>query len=546
MKLLPTKVLAFTLFVTLGIGISIDKSWAGGGRKTELDAGGRGGKPKRILPQLMKVTYPAEASIHIHPAKSIEDTLENLDNLLANQSSQPPEEWATDAIAVSLQFYELGGYDQGIEIIQKTNRDVPLSGDAFWSSRVFEAWGLWKSKNQNKAFSIYEEIFRAPEEYHRLAPSMTLIQQTTEILALVGDSYIKNKDFHQVVDYFAKVKEISNLPRSVKELADYYFAYGLYKIGRFDIALAAYDTVLHSKPAPDIAAMTHQGKGQIYILMGERWEDAMKSFFEALAIKDWAAWHQARTFHHLALCLNHLQRNEEAVRFYKSALTIADWQQNNRLQTLLDLGSTLKTVKKPKEALIYFEEAISFPDLSPQAQRSIYMNIARNSFDIKDYQRTHEAFNQARLLGASNMSIEDTLNWARSALNYASEQKHKKQKHELYALAEDKLYKVLNSKGLTHQERLQGQLDMATALTRQDKFKEVLPYVHKALLFARTPTRARGYALFLGIQSTYILQDLWGKVEELRPKYAAYLKGDTGHLELLGTIHLKSSQDHYE
>ena len=108
------------------------------------------------------------------------------------------------------------------------------------------------------------------------------------------------------------------------------------------------------------------------------------------------------------------------------------------------------------------------------------------------------------------------------------------------------LGEALASEDLTHQQRLQGQLDMATALTRQDKFKDVLPYINKALLCARTPTRARGYALFLGIQSTYILQDRWGEIEELRPKYAAYLKGDTGPLERLGAILLKSSQHRYE
>lgn len=544
MKLLPTKVLAFTLLVLVGIGISVDKSWAEGGGKTESDDSGKGGKPTRILPELMNVAYPTRASTRIHPTKSLEGTLENLDNLIANQSSQPPEEWAADAIAVSLQFFGLGGYDQGIEIIKKTNRDVPLSGDAFWSSRVFEAWGLWKSESQNKAFSIYEELFGAFEENHRLAPSMTLVQQTTKMLVSIGESYIRDNSFHQVVIYFTQVKKISNLPREFKELADYYFAYGLYKINRFGTALAAYDEVLDSKPSSAIAAMTHQGKGQIYILMGKKWEDAMKSFFEALAIKDWSTWHQARTFHHLALCLSHLQRNEEAVRFYKKALTIADWQGSYRLQTLLDLGSTLRTVKKPKASLIYFEEAISFPDLSAPVQRNIYMHIAKNSFDLKDYQKAHEAFNQARLSGVSNMSAEDTLNWARSALNYATEQKHKK--HELCALAENRLSEALASEDLTQQQRLQGQLDMATALTRQDKFKEVLPYINKALLIARTPTRARGYALFLGIQSTYILQDRWGEVEELRPKYAAYLKGDTGYLELLGTIHLEPSQDRYE
>lgn len=543
MQLLPTKILMITLLVMVGIGINGSNSWAEGGGKTESDDGGKDKRPTRILPQLMNVSYPTEASIHIHPAKSLEDTLRNLDNLLTTQASQSTEEWAADAFAVALQFFELGGYEQGVEIIQKAFQIATLTEDSFWSGRFFEAWGLWKSGRQTEAFSIYEEIYRVPEEYHRPPPSMSLIQETTEFLKVIGESYIKDRSFHQAVIYFTQVKKISNLPRDFKELAEYYFAYGLYKINRFGTALAAYDEVLDSKPSPTIAAMTHQGKGQIYILMGEKWEEAMKSFFEALAIKDWSAWHQARTFHHLALCLSRLQRNEEAVRFYKIALTIAEWQGNYRLQTLLDLGSTLRTAKKPQASLICFEEALSFPDLSPQAQRSTYMHIARNSFDIKDYHRAHEAFNQAHLLGVSNMSIEDTLNWARSTLNYATDQKHKEQKHELCALVEDILSKTLASKDLTHQQRLQGLLDMATALTRQDKFKDVLPYVNKALLFARTPTRARGYALFLGIQSVYILQDRWGEIEELRPKYAAYLKGDTSHLELLGTIHLETSHD---
>ena len=545
MKLLSTKALGLILLVIVGIGVSIDRSWAvGGGKKTSAEDD-KGGKVTRILPQLMDIIYPVKASIHIKPATALEGTLENLDTLLATQSTQPPEEWAADAMAVSLQFFQLKGYGQGVEIIQKARQHSALSGDAFWSSRFFEAWGLLKSCDQSAAFSIYEEIFRAHEEHHPDAPSDSLVKQSVSVLKDFGESFIKVQSFHQAVVYFGQIKDLSNLPNDLRETVAYYFAYGLYKIKRFDSALNAYDAFLDCKPQPSLAAMAYQTKGQIYTLLGDRWEDAKSAFFEALAIKGWPQWHRARAFYNLALSLNHMERIEEAAHFYSCALAIPDWQGVYRFETLVALATTLKYMKKPNNAIAYLEEAVKYPDISPAVLRRVYMDLARNSFEIENHEKAHEAFKQASLLDSTTMSAKDTLNWIRAVLSCAAAGK-KTERLELYTLAENKLHGAMTSVGLTEKQLLQCQLDMATALIGQDKFKEVLPYIHKALPFISNPSPARGYALFLGIQSTYALQGKWGELENLRPKYAAYLKGDTDHLELLGAVYLQTESDRYE